>query len=224
MTTLLDTPAPTRKERTMLKRKMAATAEPETAPVTELPVGKQESTSVVTDNTDSEHAAEVVTDTSVEPATEPSVPDDADDDDVFAMPTPRTLGLPMVAFKPLQKDMLADDDEVPYAPPMTSNRFFDDDDELDEGGVDRPVVSIIPSDDEDGLLAFYAQVDANSAAETARRKAEEETRKEQQAKDEAKRKTLQKKRAVKRGIGKLMMFGGAAAIAYGALVPFVPGL
>ena len=228
MTTLLD--APTRKEKVMLERKLAAvSAEPETTPATELPV-VEVSTGVVIDSRDSadlEQSPELVADTTVEPVTELPEPDDADDD-VFPVSKPRTGGLPMVAFKPLGKDMTDDDDTVPYVAPVSTNPFFADDDEDDEWGVQSQPTVRKPRTEEE-QAAWEAEFDAKAAAAAVIKAAEDKARKEKEAKEkreaEAKRDASIEKRGSRRALGIFLLAFGAAAVSYGALVvPFWPGM
>ena len=222
MTMTIDAPA-SRKEKVMLERRMAATAEPETTSVPVLPAVEQEPTVVVNEKTDLEQSVEPVADTTAEAITEPSLPADDDDDDadVFPETKPRTGGLPMVEFKPVQKDMASE--PVPYAPPMSASSFFDDDDDDDELGVDQSAIRTRPMTDEE-LEAFDRELDAKNALLKTAREAEEKARKEQQAKAEAKRTARIEKRGSRRTLGIIMMLAGAVGILCGAAVPFIPGM
>lgn len=236
MTTLLDAPVTTRRERAMLERKMAATTEPETTTATDLPMVEQASTVVVTDGTDLEQSKELVTDTSAEAAADPSMPEsvvepepvvsveavtvpEPDDDDVFPMDKPRTRSLPMLGFKPVRKDM-SDDDEVPYAAPMSTAPYFADDD--DESGIEnRSAFSKVMTDAEQE--AFLLELDTKEAIAKPIREAEEKARKAKAEKDEAKRLARIEKRGSRRMLGNIMMAAGTFATIYGVVVTFVPG-
>lgn len=234
MTTLLEAPASIRKERKMLKRTLAAAAEPETTPVLDPSVtGEQVSPDVVMDSTDLEqpveHAVEPyvdgVTDHEDDDIAETSMPD-ADDDDVFPVTKARTGGVPMVPFEPSQRFM--SDDEVPCAPPMTSNRFFadDDEDEWRNLGVEVDLSVPIKRESLAELEDRLADEVEKRAALAPIREAEEKARKEKEAKDraeaEAKAAKDEAKRRSRRILGNFMMAAGAAGVLYGIVVPYVP--
>lgn len=242
MTTLLDAPATTRREKTMLKRKMAATTEPETTTAIDLPAVEQASASVVTDDTNLGQAAELVTDTSAEPVTEtsehepvvspePVVIEEAvtvpepDDDDEFPVTKPQTGGFPMLGFKPVRKDMSDDDDDVPYAPPMPTINFFDED---ESGFANDQFHLLVTSEEElnrhaDGLIA-------GMVATTPAREAEEKARKEKEAKEEAEAEAERVAHLAKREsrrvlgtvMGIVMLGAGTLSAIYGIIVPYLP--